>query len=87
MLAAASSKVVAADMVATDASSRVVRYSACAPNGPSRYPNTLSPTAKAVTLLPTASTDPANSVPQTRLPGPGLLSPVKNLRMKGLAAR
>ena len=85
MLAAASSKVKFAGMVATDASSGIVRYSACAPNRPSIYPNTLSPTSKEVTPLPTASTSPANSVPRTlRF---GLTSPVRNLKMKGLAAR
>jgi hypothetical protein len=49
------------------------------------YPKTRSPTSKDVTPPPTASTSPANSFPRTVTRG--LLSPVKNLLMKGLAAR
>jgi len=48
-------------------------------------PNTRSPTSKDVTPLPTASTSPANSFPRTVTLG--RTSPVKNLVMKGLAAR
>jgi hypothetical protein len=53
--------------------------------GPSLYPNTLSPTPNDATPLPTASTTPANSVPRTG--NRGLISPVRNLMKKGLAAR
>jgi hypothetical protein len=48
-------------------------------------PNTLSPALKDVTPLPTVSTTPANSFPRTV--ARGLISPVKNLMKKGLAAR
>jgi hypothetical protein len=72
-------------MVASDPSWGIVMYSACAPNEPSLYPKTLSPTSKDVTPLPTASTTPANSFPRTVARGP--TSPVKNLMKNGLAAR
>jgi hypothetical protein len=48
-------------------------------------PNTRSPTSNDVTPRPTASTAPANSFPSTVTLG--LVSPVKNRTMKGLAAR
>ena len=48
-------------------------------------PNTRSPTLKDVTPAPTASTSPANSFPRTVTLG--LMSPVKNRTMNGLAAR
>ena len=72
-------------MVATDPSSGMVRYSACAPNEAPLNPNTRSPTLKDVTPAPTASTSPANSFPRTVTLG--LMSPVKNRTMNGLAAR
>ena len=52
-------------MAATGPSARIARYSACAPNLPSQYPKTWSPTAKAVTRGPVAATSPAYSVPRT----------------------
>ena len=72
-------------MVASEPSSGIAMYSAWAPNRPSLYPNTRSPTWKDVTPLPTASTSPANSFPRTV--ARGLTSPVKNRTKKGLAAR
>ncbi len=53
--------------------------------GPSLYPNTLSPTWKDVTPLPTASIRPANSVPRTV--DRGLTTPGRGLMKKGLVAR
>ena len=52
-------------MTATRPSSPITRYSACAPNGPSVYPNTRSPTWNEVTPFPAAATWPANSLPST----------------------
>ena len=74
-----------AGIVATEPVAGIVMYSACAPNGPSLYPNTRSPTANDVTLLPIASTSPANSFPSTV--AFGLTSPLKNRTMNGLPAR
>jgi hypothetical protein len=85
VLAAASSKVTFAGMVASEPSWGIARYSAWAPNRVPLYPKTRSPTWKDVTPLPIASTAPANSFPRTVTRG--LLSPVKNRLMKGLAAR
>ena len=72
-------------MVVTELSSGTARYWACAPNGPSQYPNTRSPTENAVTSRPTASTTPAYSFPRTV--ARGRRSPVNNLMKKGFAAR
>ena len=72
-------------MVASNPSSGITMYSAWAPNELPLYPNTRSPTRKEVTPGPTASISPANSFPRTVTRG--LLSPAKNLTMKGLAAR
>ena len=85
MLQAASSKVTFAGMVASEPSSGIDRYSACAPNRHSLNPNTSSPTAKDVTPLPTASTTPANSHPRTV--AFGLSSPLKSRTMNGLPDR
>ncbi len=52
-------------MTATSPSSAITRYSACAPNGPSVYPNTRSPVRNEVTPFPAATTRPANSFPKT----------------------
>jgi hypothetical protein len=72
-------------MVATRPPSGIAMYSACAPNEVPLNPNTWSPTSNDVTPRPTASTSPANSFPRTVILG--LMSPVKNRTMKGLAAR
>jgi hypothetical protein len=72
-------------MVAIDPSCGTDRYSACAPNAPSLYPNTRSPTEKDVTPRPTDSTFPANSVPMIVRRGRAM--PVSSRMKKGLAAR
>jgi hypothetical protein len=63
----------------------MVRYWAWAPNGSPLKPNTRSPTAKDVTLGPTASTSSANSVPRILTFGRG--SPVRTRTKKGRPAR
>jgi hypothetical protein len=60
-------------------------YWAWAPNGTPLKPNTRSPTRKAVTARPTASTSPANSDPRTVTRGRG--SPVRARTKKGLPDR
>ena len=85
MLAAAISKLTFAGRVASEPSSGIVRYSACAPNRPSLKPNTFSPTAKDVTPRPTASTTPANSHP--RIVAFGLRNPLKKRLTNGFADR
>ena len=85
MLGAASTYDTFVAMVVTELSSGTARYWACAPNGPSQYPNTRSPTENAVTSRPTASTTPAYSFPRTV--ARGRRSPVNNLMKKGFAAR
>ena len=68
-------------MIATGLSCGIDRYSACAPNAPSQYPKTRSPTANDVTAEPTASTLPANSLPSTV--ARGFRTPLNSLTMNG----
>jgi hypothetical protein len=72
-------------MIATGLSCLIDGYSACAPNAPSQYPKTRSPTANDVTAEPTDSTLPANSLPSTA--ARGFRSPLNSLTMNGLANR
>jgi hypothetical protein len=82
---AISAKLRPAGTVAIDPSAGTDRYSACAPNAPSLYPNTRSPTAKDVTPAPTASTSPAYSVP--RIVRRGRTRPTENRTRNGVAVR
>nr|WP_299442058.1 hypothetical protein [uncultured Phycicoccus sp.] len=56
--------------VATIQSAGTATSSACAPNRPSQYPNTVSPGANPTASDPTCSTTPAYSVPHTGVFGP-----------------
>ena len=85
MLGATSSNTMSAGMVAIAPSAGNARNSACAPNLSSLKPNTRLPTANDETASPTVSISPANSQP--RIGAFGLVSPLKNRTIQGLAAR